>query len=88
MHKRKVTKEGRVTIPIEYLERFRIKEDDFVEVTSNRQGIIIKKFKETNVCAITGKVSKNLEQIGDVFVSREGLELMKKKLEEMDGQQS
>lgn len=83
MHKRKVTKEGRVNIPIELLEQFRIKENDFVEVTSNRTSIIIKKFQDKTVCSVTGKVSKNLMQIGNAYISKEGLEIIKKKTGEV-----
>ncbi|MEK5105016.1 AbrB/MazE/SpoVT family DNA-binding domain-containing protein [Cytobacillus sp. FSL M8-0252] len=78
MHKRKVTKEGRVNIPIEYLEQFRIKENDFVEVTANRTSIIIKKFHDKSICDITGKVSKNLMKIGNAYISKEGIEMIKK----------
>lgn len=84
MHKRKITKEGRVNIPVEFLERFRIKEDDFVEVTSNRQFILIKKFKEANVCSVTGKVSKHLKKVGEAYVSKEGFEIIKKEMDELD----
>lgn len=83
MHKRKVTKEGRVNIPIELLEQFRIKENDFVEVTSNRTSIIIKKFQDKTVCSVTGKVSKNLMKIGNAYISKEGLEIIKKKTGEV-----
>lgn len=82
MHKRKVTKEGRVNIPIELLEQFRIKENDFVEVTNNRTSIIIKKFQDNRVCSITGKVSRNLIKVGNAYISKEGLELIKKKTAE------
>lgn len=84
MHKRKVTKEGRVNIPVEYLDKFRIKENDMVEVTTNRQGIVIKKYKETRVCAITGRAAKHLIPVGDVYVSKEGFELLKKKLDDLE----
>ncbi|MED3677096.1 MULTISPECIES: AbrB/MazE/SpoVT family DNA-binding domain-containing protein [Bacillus] len=82
MHLRKVTKEGRVNIPAELLERFTIKEEDYVEITSNRSSIIIRKHRDRKVCAITGKVSKNLQKIGDAYISREGLELIKEKIDE------
>ncbi|MGG1021114.1 AbrB/MazE/SpoVT family DNA-binding domain-containing protein [Bacillus altitudinis] len=79
MHLRKVTKEGRVNIPTELLERFTIKENDYVEVTSNRSSIIIRKHRDRKVCAITGKVSKNLFKVGEAYISKEGLEMIKEK---------
>ncbi|MED5094493.1 AbrB/MazE/SpoVT family DNA-binding domain-containing protein [Bacillus safensis] len=83
MHLRKVTKEGRVNIPVELLEMFRIKENDFVEVTANRSSIVIRKHKESRVCSITGKVSRNLYKIGEAYISKEGLELIQKKTNEL-----
>ncbi|MCM3405460.1 AbrB/MazE/SpoVT family DNA-binding domain-containing protein [Cytobacillus oceanisediminis] len=83
MHKRKVTKEGRVNIPAELLAMFRIKEDDWVEVTSNRTSIIIKKFNDPQICAVTGKVSKNLMKFGETYISKEGLEIIKKETSEV-----
>jgi AbrB family transcriptional regulator, transcriptional pleiotropic regulator of transition state genes len=82
MHKRKVTKEGRVNIPIELLGKFRIQENDFVEITSNKTSIIIKKYVDEQVCFITGKVSKNLIKIGNAYISKEGLKILKEKLGE------
>ncbi|MEK6190150.1 MAG: AbrB/MazE/SpoVT family DNA-binding domain-containing protein [Carnobacterium alterfunditum] len=84
MHKRKVTKEGRVTIPIEFMEQFRIKENDFVVVTANRQHILLKKYRETNVCSVTGKVSAHLTKVGEAYVSKEGFEILKKTMDESD----
>lgn len=80
MHKRRVTKEGRVNIPVELLERFRIKENDYVSVTANRQHILIKKYTDASVCSVTGKVSSHLTQVGDAFISKEGFEMLKKKM--------
>lgn len=79
-HKRRVTKEGRVNIPVEYLEKFRIQEDDYVTVDANRQCIMIKKFRDTNVCAITGKTASHGKMVGEVFISEEGLEQLKTEL--------
>lgn len=78
-HKRRVTKEGRVNIPVEFLERFNIQVNEFVEVAANNEGIIIKKYVDKNVCAITQKVYEESElyPVGNVYVSKEGLELLK-----------
>lgn len=84
MHKRRVTKEGRVNIPVEFLERFRIREDDYVEVSSNRQHILIKKFREADVCAVTGKVSKHLIKVGDAYLSKEGIRIIMETMDESD----
>ncbi|MFS0783346.1 AbrB/MazE/SpoVT family DNA-binding domain-containing protein [Bacillus sp. 1P06AnD] len=82
MHKRRVTREGRVNIPAELLAAFRIKENDYVEVSHNTQSIIIKPFKDKQYCAITGKLARKGQMIGDVFVSEEGIKLIKDLKEE------
>jgi transcriptional pleiotropic regulator of transition state genes len=81
MHKRRVTKEGRVNIPQEIMERFDIKEDDFVEVDSNRTTITIKKFKDNRTCAVTGKVNSHVSKFGEAYISKEGLDIIQKKLD-------
>lgn len=81
MHIRKVTKEGRVNIPTEILNRFNISEDDSVEVDHNRTHITIKKHRDSRTCAVTGKVNSHLTQFGDSYISKEGLEIILNKLD-------
>lgn len=78
-HKRKVTKEGRVNIPIEIMESFGIKVDDFVNVSATPEGILITKYFEENFCVIMRKVYplEKLNKIGEVYISDEGLALIK-----------
>lgn len=84
MHLRKITKEGRVNIPVEFLELFKLKENDFVEVTTNKKSILIKKHREANVCAVTGTVSKNLIKIGESYFSKEGIALIRQAIVESE----
>lgn len=81
MHKRRVTKEGRVNIPAEILERFNIKEDDFVEVDHNRTTITIKKHRSAKTCCVTGKINSHLSKFGEAYISKEGLEIIQTKLD-------
>lgn len=83
-HKRKVTPEGRVNIPQEYLERYDIEINDMVEVTPTRTGIHIKKFRDPHVCAITGKMTSRPIKIGESYFSKEGLKKMKEAMNELD----
>lgn len=84
MHLRKITKEGRVNIPVEYLDRFQIKENDFVEVTCTRSNILIKKHRDSEICCITGKVSKHLTKVGESYISKEGFKILREKMGEKD----
>lgn len=84
MHTRKITKEGRVNIPVEYLDIFDLKENDIVEVSTNRTSIIIKKHRDEKVCVVTGKVSDNIIKVGDCYLSKEGLSLLKQAIVEME----
>lgn len=78
-HKRKVTKEGRVNIPVEYMEKFGINVDDYVNVSATHEGILITKYADENFCAIMRKVypAEQLHNVGDVYISEEGLALIK-----------
>ena len=81
MHKRRITKEGRVNIPSEILERFALQEDDYVEVDHNRTHIIIKKHRNAQTCVVTGKVNSYLTKFGEAYISKEGLEIIQKKVD-------
>lgn len=83
-HKRKVTKEGRVNIPVEYMENFGIKVEDFVDVSATNEGILIKKYKDHNYCVIMERIypENELHKIGDVYISNEGLTLLKQSLDD------
>lgn len=82
MHLRKITKEGRVNIPVEILKQFNLNENEIVEVSSNEHSIIINKHKPETICSITGKTFKksDLAVIGSAYISQEGFELIKKHL--------
>lgn len=90
MFQRKITENGRVTLPKELLDKLKLKKDDLVDISISDGMITIKKHKSDYVCAITGKVTSQGVKIGENFISYEGLakikeyidrnpELMKKK---------
>lgn len=76
--KRRVTREGRVNIPIDYLKTFGIKYNDYVDVSHNDTEIIIRKLPKEGFCPITNKVfpKNELTKIGETTVSKEGLKLL------------
>ncbi|MCM3227554.1 AbrB/MazE/SpoVT family DNA-binding domain-containing protein [Terribacillus saccharophilus] len=78
MHTRKVTKEGRVNIPVELMRLFDIKEEDSVTVTHDLKGIRILKQADQHRCAITGELSDKLYKVGEAYISKEGLEILEK----------
>lgn len=78
MIQRKITENGRITLPKELLDRLNLKKDDIVEIDEKDGMIIIKKYLSEYVCAITGKVTSKGVKIGNSFISYEGL----KKIEE------
>lgn len=78
---RKISAEGRVKIPPEYLRLHQIEEGDTVEVSCNSSSINIRKYREEYVCAVTGKFSKNGQFYGNSYISKEGLAIIHNMLE-------
>lgn len=77
MFQRKITENGRITLPKELLEKLDLKKDDIVEIDEKDGMITIKKYRSEYVCAITGKITSEGVKIGDSFISYEGLNQIK-----------
>lgn len=75
---RKVDELGRVVIPIELRRTLGIAEKDALEIYVDDEKIILKKYKPSMTCHITGEVSDNNVQLagGKLVLSREGAELL------------
>ncbi len=77
---RKVDELGRVVIPIELRRTLDIAEKDSLEIYVDNDRIILKKYKPSMTCQITGEVSDNNLSIanGKIVLSPEGArEIMK-----------
>lgn len=55
------------------MDRFQLGAGDLIDISYNETQIILEPHRETYVCAITGKVSKEAVKIGEAWVSKEGL---------------
>jgi len=75
---RKVDELGRVVIPIELRRTLGIAEKDALEIYVDDEKIILKKYKPSMTCHITGEVSDNNVQLagGKLVLSREGAEIL------------
>jgi AbrB family transcriptional regulator, transcriptional pleiotropic regulator of transition state genes len=81
---RKVDELGRVVIPIELRRTLGIAEKDALEIYVDDERIILKKYKASMTCQITGEVSDSNIALGNgkVILSREGAEQMLKELQD------
>lgn len=75
---RKVDELGRVVIPIELRRTLGINEKDALEIYVDDDRIILKKYKPSMTCQVTGEISDdNLSLAGGKLVlSKEGAELI------------
>ncbi|WP_062107803.1 AbrB/MazE/SpoVT family DNA-binding domain-containing protein [Bacillus niameyensis] len=80
---RKVDELGRVVIPIELRRNLDIEVKDSVEIYVDHDRIILKKYKPSMACELTGKVStENVAFAGGKLVlSPEGAELLMKEIQ-------
>lgn len=74
--KRKIDHTGRITLPSELLEKFNLKSDDYVEVSSNKTNITIRRFQPEFACVVTGEITDKGIMIGNAFISYKGLEII------------
>lgn len=75
---RKVDELGRVVIPIELRRTLGIEEKDALEIYVDDDKIILKKYKPSMTCHITGDVSDDNELLagGRLVLSRKGADLL------------
>ncbi|TCP22560.1 AbrB family transcriptional regulator [Scopulibacillus darangshiensis] len=80
---RKVDELGRVVIPIELRRTLGINEKDALEIYVDDDKIILKKYKPSMTCQITGDVSDDNLNIGGgkLILSKEGAEEVMKEIE-------
>ncbi|WP_027725216.1 AbrB/MazE/SpoVT family DNA-binding domain-containing protein [Tuberibacillus calidus] len=81
---RKVDELGRVVIPIELRRTLGINEKDALEIYVDDEKIILKKYKPSMTCQITGEVSDdNLSLAGGKLVlSKEGAEIVLREIQQ------
>ncbi len=75
---RKVDELGRVVIPIELRRTLGINEKDSLEIYVDDDRIVLKKYKPSMTCQITGEVSDHNISLanGKLVLSKEGAELV------------
>ncbi|MGG3915495.1 AbrB/MazE/SpoVT family DNA-binding domain-containing protein [Rossellomorea vietnamensis] len=81
---RKVDELGRVVIPIELRRTLGIAEKDVLEIYVDDERIILKKYKPSMTCQITGEVSDDNIKLanGKLVLSREGADQLLKEIQE------
>ena len=75
---RKVDELGRVVIPIELRRTLGINEKDALEIYVDDDRIILKKYKPSMTCQVTGEISDDNLSVagGKLILSKEGAELV------------
>lgn len=73
MHKKRIGNLGRIVLSKDILDRFQLEAGDLIDISYNETQIIVEPHRETYVCAITGKVSKEAVKKGEAWVSKEDI---------------
>ena len=81
---RKVDELGRVVLPIELRRVLGIEERDALEIYTNGDEIILKKYVVANECVITGEISKDNIALADgkIILSQSAAQQLIKEIEE------
>jgi AbrB family transcriptional regulator, transcriptional pleiotropic regulator of transition state genes len=81
---RKVDGLGRIGIPVQLRRDLNIEMCDDIEIFSEDDFIILKKFHANKPCMITGKISENNREFvdGKIVLSPEGVRMLLKELRE------
>lgn len=80
---RKVDHLGRIVLPKELRNSFKIGDKDPIEIFIEDDEIIIQKYEPNRACAVTGSISdENREFPGGLVLSPEGIELLKAQFED------
>ena len=64
---------GRILLPKDILDRFQLRDGNMIDISNNETQIIIEPYCQTHLCAITGKISKEAVNIGEAWISKEGI---------------
>lgn len=80
---RKTDQLGRIVIPMELRKKLGIGENDPLEIFVEEDMIILKKYQHDLTCVITGTISNDNLSLanGQIVLSREGAEQLKKELQ-------
>lgn len=80
---RKVDELGRVVIPIELRRIFDIDVKDAIEILTDAESIVLRKYKPHMKCAVTGEVSNDNLIFGDgnVVLSKKGAQILLEEIE-------
>lgn len=83
---RKVDELGRIVIPIELRRILEIEIKDPLEVYTDEDRIIFKKYKPKMTCSVTGDVSEKNMRLGDgnIILSPEGAQQLIREIESKD----
>ncbi|SOC45090.1 AbrB/MazE/SpoVT family DNA-binding domain-containing protein [Salinicoccus kekensis] len=75
---RKVDELGRIVIPIELRRILNIEIKDPIEILTNDDEIILKKYKPEMTCIVTGDVSHENMRFadGNIVLSKEGVQIL------------
>lgn len=80
---RKVDPLGRIVLPKEIRKVLNINESDPIEIFTENEYILLKKYTPQKACVITGEVLKeNKEFAPGLFISPKGAEIMFQKLKD------
>lgn len=81
---RKVDELGRVVIPIELRRQLEIEIKDPLEIYTDEDRIVLKKYRPSMACSITGEVSeKNISLAdGNIILSPEGVQKLMQEIQQ------
>lgn len=80
---RKVDSLGRIVIPKELRKLLNINENDPIEIFTENEYILLKKYTPQKACVITGEVLKeNIEFAPGLFISPKGGEILFAKIKD------
>ncbi|MCP3029655.1 AbrB/MazE/SpoVT family DNA-binding domain-containing protein [Halobacillus sp. A5] len=79
---RKVDELGRVVVPIELRRTLDIHEKDPLEIFMDEDKLILKKYRASKACVVTGEISEdNQEFKGGIWLSPKGIRILADELE-------
>lgn len=82
---RKVDHLGRIVIPKELRQTLQIVKGDPIEIFSEDEQIILRKYQVNKACFITGEVNKDNKELSNgLFISPEGAKILLKQIGDME----
>ncbi|WP_301108696.1 AbrB/MazE/SpoVT family DNA-binding domain-containing protein [Sporosarcina sp.] len=81
---RKVDHLGRIVIPKELRQSLQIVKGDPIEIFSEDEQIILRKYQANRACFITGDITDDNKELSNgLFISPEGAKILLRQLENM-----